>query len=67
MKIVVDLQGAQNESRHRGIGRYAIAFVRALIRNKGTNEVVVLLSDLFPESLVYAQRRARRSARAVLD
>ena len=55
MKIVVDLQGAQNESRHRGIGRYALAFVRALIRNKGTHEIVVLLSDLFPESLAYAQ------------
>jgi glycosyltransferase involved in cell wall biosynthesis len=55
MKILVDLQGAQNESRHRGIGRYALAFVRALIRNKGTNEIVVLLSDLFPESLAYAQ------------
>lgn len=55
MKIVVDLQGAQNESRHRGIGRYALAFVRALIRNRGPHEVVVLLSDLFPESLAYAQ------------
>jgi glycosyltransferase involved in cell wall biosynthesis len=55
MKIVVDLQGAQNESRHRGIGRYALAFVRALIRNKGAHEVVVLLSDLFPESLAYTQ------------
>jgi glycosyltransferase involved in cell wall biosynthesis len=55
MKIVVDLQGAQNESRHRGIGRYALAFVKALIRNKGAHEVVVLLSDLFPESLAYAQ------------
>ena len=55
MKIVVDLQGAQNESRHRGIGRYALAFVRALIRNKGPHEVVVLISDLFPESLAYAQ------------
>lgn len=55
MKIVVDLQGAQNESRHRGIGRYALAFVKALIRNKGAHQVVVLLSDLFPESLAYAQ------------
>jgi glycosyltransferase involved in cell wall biosynthesis len=55
MKIVVDLQGAQNESRNRGIGRYAIAFARALIRNKGEHEIVILLSDLFPESLAYAQ------------
>ena len=51
MKIVVDLQGAQNESRTRGIGRYALAFVKALIRNKGTHQIVILLSDLFPDSL----------------
>lgn len=30
MKIVVDLQGAQSESRHRGIGRYAKSMVAAL-------------------------------------
>jgi len=29
MKIVVDLQGAQSESRHRGIGRHTAALVRA--------------------------------------
>ncbi len=55
MKIVVDLQAVQNESRYRGIGRYALAFVKALIRNKGQHEVVVLLSDLFPESLTEVQ------------
>ena len=55
MKIVVDLQGAQNESRTRGIGRYALAFVKALIRNKGTHQIVVLLSDLFPDSLSEVQ------------
>ena len=55
MKIVVDLQGAQNESRARGIGRYALAFVKALIRNKGGHQIVVLLSDLFPESLSQVQ------------
>ena len=51
MKIVVDLQGIQNDSRFRGIGRYSIAFVKALIRNRASHEIVVLLSDLFPESL----------------
>ncbi len=62
MKIVVDLQGAQNESRTRGIGRYALAFVKALIRNKGTHQIVVLLSDLFPDSLaeVLASLSAQR-------
>ena len=51
MKIVVDLQGIQNDSRFRGIGRYSIAFVKALIRNRADHEIVVLLSDLFPESI----------------
>ena len=55
MRIVVDLQAAQNESRYRGIGRYALAFVKALIRNKGAHEVVVLLSDLFPDALSEVQ------------
>lgn len=51
MKIVVDLQGIQNDSRYRGIGRYSIAFVKALIRHSRDHEIVILLSDLFPESL----------------
>ena len=51
MKIVVDLQGIQNESRYRGIGRYSIAFVKALIRHRKDHEIILLLSDLFPESL----------------
>ncbi|MET3652787.1 glycosyltransferase [Dyella japonica] len=32
MKIVIDIQGAQSESRHRGIGRHTAALVRAFAR-----------------------------------
>lgn len=32
MKIVIDLQGAQSESRHRGIGRHTAALVKAFAR-----------------------------------
>lgn len=32
MKIVLDMQGAQCESRHRGIGRYTIGLARAFTR-----------------------------------
>jgi glycosyltransferase involved in cell wall biosynthesis len=56
MKIVVDLQGIQNDSRYRGIGRYSIALTKALIRNKQDNEIIVLLSDLFPESIEEARQ-----------
>ena len=51
MKIIVDLQGVQNESRYRGIGRYSLAFVKALISLRGQHQIIVLLSDLFSETI----------------
>ena len=51
MRIVVDMQGAQTESRFRGIGRYTIEFVQAVIRNKGEHEIILVLSGLFPETI----------------
>ena len=34
MKIVIDLQGIQTKaSRHRGVGRYTMNLVRALLRS----------------------------------
>ena len=62
MKIVLDLQGIQNDSRFRGIGRYSIAFAKALIRHRGQHEIVVLLSDLFPESLEQAKQSLGQEA-----
>jgi glycosyltransferase involved in cell wall biosynthesis len=51
MRVVIDLQGAQSESRFRGIGRYASAFAQALARNRGDHQIVLALSDLFPETV----------------
>ncbi|MGF6641443.1 hypothetical protein [Paraburkholderia sp. MM6662-R1] len=51
MRIVIDLQGAQNGSRHRGIGRYCAALAKAIVRNRGTHEVFILLNGLFPETI----------------
>lgn len=51
MRIVIDLQGAQTASRFRGIGRYTVSFVQAVLRNKGDNEVILVASGLFPETL----------------
>ena len=55
MRIVIDLQGVQNESRYRGIGRYSLAFVKALVKalidRRAQHEVIVLLSDLFPDTI----------------
>lgn len=52
MRIVIDLQSAQNGSRHRGIGRYSLSLIKALLRNRGHHEIVVLLSGLFPDTIV---------------
>jgi glycosyltransferase involved in cell wall biosynthesis len=51
MRIVIDLQGAQTESRFRGIGRYSLSFVQAVVRNSGEHEVLLALNGLFPETV----------------
>lgn len=44
MRIVIDLQGAQSESRFRGIGRYSLALALAMARNAGQHEIWLLLN-----------------------
>lgn len=51
MRIVIDLQGAQGGSRNRGIGRYSMQLALAMARNRGGHDVVIALSDLFPDSI----------------
>lgn len=51
MRIVIDLQGAQCGSRHRGIGRYSLALTQALLRLRGEHEVFVLLNGLFADTI----------------
>ena len=43
MRIVIDLQGAQSNSRFRGIGRYSTSLAQAIIRNRGEHEVIIVL------------------------
>lgn len=51
MRIIIDMQGAQTSgSRHRGIGRYTLALTHALIRQRGTHEIVLVLNGAFPEA-----------------
>jgi glycosyltransferase involved in cell wall biosynthesis len=42
MKIAIDLQGLQTESRFRGVGRYTYGLTQGLIANKGENEIVLI-------------------------
>lgn len=51
MRIVIDMQGAQTESRVRGIGRYTLSFAQALARNRGKHDIILVLSGLFPETI----------------
>ncbi len=50
-RIVIDMQGAQTESRFRGIGRYTLSFTQAVVRNKGEHEIILALSGLFPGTI----------------
>lgn len=51
MRIVIDMQGAQTGSRFRGIGRYTISLVEAIVRNNGQHDIVLALNGLFYESV----------------
>ena len=51
MRIVIDLQGAQTESRFRGIGRYSLSFVRALLNQRSRHDFWVVLNGRFGESI----------------
>lgn len=52
MRIVIDLQGAQTESRFRGIGRYSLSLALAIARNAGEHEIWLALNAAFPESIL---------------
>lgn len=51
MRIVIDMQGAQTESRFRGIGRYSMAFAQSIVRNRGEHEVYLVLNGMLHESI----------------
>ncbi len=51
MRIVIDMQGAQSESRCRGIGRYSLSLSLAIARNAGEHEIWLAVSAAFPDSI----------------
>ena len=53
MRILIDLQACQSTgSRHRGIGRYSLALAKAMAANAGSHDIWLMLSGLFPETIV---------------
>ena len=52
MRIVIDMQPAQSDSRYRGMGRYTISFMKELIRQATGHEIILVLNAKFRESIV---------------
>lgn len=51
MRIVIDMQGAQTQSRHRGIGRYTLSLAKAMVLNRGQHEIILALNGFFFETI----------------
>jgi glycosyltransferase involved in cell wall biosynthesis len=51
MRIVIDLQACQGSSTHRGIGRYSMALLQAMLRRAGNHDIRVALNNHFPASV----------------
>lgn len=56
MRIVIDLQGAQTESRFRGIGRYSLSLTKAIVQEAGAHEVWIALNAQLPDSVALLQQ-----------
>lgn len=59
MRIVIDMQGAQTESRFRGIGRYSLSLTLAIARNAGQHEIWLAVNAQLPESIPYIREAVR--------
>jgi glycosyltransferase involved in cell wall biosynthesis len=51
MRLVIDMQGAQTGSRFRGIGRYTLALVQEMARQKGEHEILLALNAGYPDTI----------------
>lgn len=51
MRLVIDLQACQASSKNRGIGIYSLALAQSMVRFRGQHEILILLSDQFPETI----------------
>jgi glycosyltransferase involved in cell wall biosynthesis len=51
LKILLDLQGCQSASRHRGIGRYSLSLAKAMARNAEDHEIWLLMNGLYSDTV----------------
>lgn len=52
MRIAIDLQGAQNGSRFRGIGRYSTSFTKQFIIEARQHEIILVLNGAFADTIL---------------
>lgn len=64
MRILIDVQGAQNSSRFRGIGRYVNALLLHLIKTKAEGDEIVLLLN---GHLVEGEKEIRSAYSGLLE
>lgn len=51
MKIIIDLQGAQSESRYRGIGRYSLSLALAMVKNPRNHDIQIALNGACAQAI----------------
>ncbi|MHB8921478.1 MAG: glycosyltransferase, partial [Halothiobacillus sp.] len=51
MRLVIDMQGAQTASRFRGIGRYTMALVKEMARQRGEHEILLALNAAYADTI----------------
>ena len=59
MRIIIDLQGMQSESRFRGIGRYTTSLAHAILEQNTQHEIFFVANASFPESLLQIRESFR--------
>lgn len=59
MKIAIDMQPCQTDSRYRGIGRYVLELVRAMTQSKQGTDVTLLVDACHVERMREARRQFR--------
>ena len=51
MRLVIDMQGAQSASRFRGIGRYTMALVQEMARQRGEHDMLLALNAAYADTI----------------
>ena len=54
MKIIIDLQACQSDSRSRGIGRYSLSLAQNMVKQLTlrSHDVWIVLNDNFPDTII---------------